>query len=214
VSARHDLDPRRTALIVQGLQNDVMAPAGKLYNGELQKVVAELNVVANIGRIAAALRQARGVVAHVTYVIYSGGVGVPDTAPVFRRFAASGALLHGSWGAAPWDGLPPEEGDFVIEKLRVNPFHGSTLLPLLRSLDIRTVIPVGTQTNMGVVSAARAAADEGFEVIAVTDASATNEMACHQATFDCALTNVATITDTAAVLEALRLSGPPKSRKR
>ena len=46
------------------------------------------------------------------------------------------ALVRGSWGAAPVDGLEPQDGDHVVEKMRMNGFYETRLDILLRGLGV------------------------------------------------------------------------------
>ena len=71
-------------------------------------------------------------------------------APLFEGVKDSNALVRGTWGAAPAEGLEPQEGDFVVEKMRMNAWEGTRLELLLRGLDRDTVIVTGAWTNMSV----------------------------------------------------------------
>jgi len=203
MSSLPNLDGRSTALIVQGLQNDVLAPGGALVDPRLDAFMKKQNTLLHISELADGLRAAGGMVIHVLYVVEADGRGQPDTAPVFRRFRDSGAIRRGSWGVQPFEGFPLAESDIVIEKCRVNPFYGSMLSSLLRGSGIRTVIPVGTQTNMGIVAAARHAADDGYEVLVPVDAVATQDEERQRATIDYALANVSTLVTTQEIIKAL-----------
>lgn len=201
--ATEPIDVTATALIVQGLQNDVLDPKGVLYNPAMAEIMAEHRTLDNIASLADAVRSGGGVVIYMSYIVEADGAGQPATAPVFRRFIASGGIRRGTWGAEAFHGLPPQAVDLVLEKARVNPFYGSMLAPMLEGRSINTVIPVGTQTNMGIVAAARYAADSGYRVVIAEDATATDGMDKHRATVDFALVNVAEITTTTGVLAQL-----------
>jgi gluconolactonase len=197
------LDGVKSALIIQGLQNDVLAKKGVLFDQRLDDFMAKQNTLANIRDLCAAIRSAGGLVFHVLYVVESDGLGQPATAPVFHRFRESGAIRRGSWGAKPFDDFPLDPKDIIVEKCRVNPFYGSMLPSLLRGRGITTVLPVGTLTNMGIVAAARYAADDGYEVIVPSDAAATHDDDRQRATIEYALKNVATVATTAEIVGAL-----------
>ena len=36
-------------------------------------------------------------------------------------------MVRGGWGAAPVEGLEPEPGDFVVEKMRMSAWEGTRL---------------------------------------------------------------------------------------
>jgi len=198
------IDATRAALIIQGLQNDVFDPSGALFSPALAEIMAGQRTLDNIARLAEAVRAGGGVVIYMNYVIEPDGAGQPATAPVFRNFVASGGVRRGTWGAQPFHGLPPQPGDLVLEKARVNPFYGSMLSPMLEGRGVTTVLPVGTQTHMGIVAASRYAADAGYRVVVASDATASDEVEKHRATVNYALVNVAELGATAEVVEQLR----------
>ena len=61
---------------------------------------------------------------HVWYVVEEGAPGLKVNAPLFEGVAA-GALVRGTWGAAPADGLEAQDGDFVVEKMRMSAWQGT-----------------------------------------------------------------------------------------
>jgi len=79
------------------------------------------------------------------------------------------ALVRGTWGAAPAEGLEPQEGDHVVEKMRMNGFYDTRLDILLRGLGVETLVITGAWTNMSIEHTARHAADAGYrrEIMAV-----------------------------------------------
>ena len=70
--------------------------------------------------------------------------------------------MRGSWGAAPVNGLEPQEGDHVVEKMRMNGFYDTKLDILLRGLGAETLVITGAWTNMSIEHTARHAADAGY----------------------------------------------------
>src|SRR5438093_4519614 len=99
------LDPKRMALIVQDLQNDVIIEGGAFADSGSPEHAKEQNVVDNVKRLAEACR-AKGVpVIHVWYVVEEGAPGLKLNAPLFEGVKSTNALVRGTWGAAPADGL-------------------------------------------------------------------------------------------------------------
>ena len=57
----------------------------------------------------------------------TGAPGLKLNAPLFQGVKEADALVRGTWGAAPADGLEPQEGDFVVEKMRMSAWEGTKL---------------------------------------------------------------------------------------
>ena len=124
------LDPERCALIIQDLQNDVITDGGVYADTGSATHAKEQDVVANVADLAAACR-ARGVpVLHVWYIVEPGAPGLKVNAPLFEGVKA-GSTVRGTWGAAPVDGVEPQEGDLIVEKMRMSAWEGTRLEALL-----------------------------------------------------------------------------------
>jgi len=198
------IDPGSTALIIQDLQNDVITDGGAFAESGAPAHAKSQNVVENVARLAAEVR-ARGMpVVHVHYVVESGAAGLKLNAPLFRGVKAADALVRGTWGAAPVDGLEPQAGDFVVEKIRMNGFFGTKLEILLHGLGAETVIITGAWTNMSIEHTARHAADAGFEVVVASDGTSTVNDEWQRAGLEFALTNVGVTLSCAEIGAALR----------
>ena len=197
------IDPRRAALIIQDLQNDVISEGGAFADSGAPAHAASQNVVENVRSLAAAARQAGMPVVHVHYVVEPGAAGLRLNAPLFRGVKEANALVRGSWGAAPVDGLEPQEGDFVVEKMRMNGFYATTLDTLLRGLGADTIVISGAWTNMSIEHTARHGADAGYEVVVVSDCTSTVDAEWHDAGLNYALTNVGRTATATEVAQAL-----------
>jgi len=198
-----NVDPARTALVVQDLQNDVMIEGGAFADSGAPEHAKEQNVVENVKRLAEACRAAGIPVIHIHYIVEEGASGLKLNAPLFEGVKETNALVRGTWGAAPAEGLEPQEGDFLVEKMRMNGWQGTKLELLLQGLDRDTVIVTGAWTNMSIEHTARTGADKGYTMIVPEDACSTMNADWHNASINYALQNVATVTSCAAVLEAL-----------
>src|SRR5215510_14039445 len=105
------LEPKRTALLIQDLQNDVIIEGGAFAETGSPEHAKEQNVVANVKDLAAFCR-GRGIpVIHVWYIVDEGAPGLKLNAPLFNGVKDTGALVRGTWGAAPADGLEAQDGD-------------------------------------------------------------------------------------------------------
>ncbi|MCS7006024.1 MAG: cysteine hydrolase [Gaiellaceae bacterium] len=197
------LDPARCALIIQDLQNDVIAEGGAFADSGSPQHAREQNVVENVKALAETCR-AKGIpVIHVWYVVEPGAPGLKLNAPLFQGVKDANALVRGTWGAAPVEGLEPKEGDFVVEKMRMSAWQGTRLETLLSGLGRDTVIVTGAWTNMSIEHTSRTGADKGFFMVVPEDGCSTMNADWHNASINYALQNVATVTTCAEVTRAL-----------
>jgi gluconolactonase len=203
-----DVDPRRAVLIVQDLQNDVMIEGGAFAESGAPEHAKEQNVVENVKELAKACRAAGIPVIHVHYIVEDGAPALKLNAPLFEGVKEANALVRGSWGAAPADGLEPQEGDFVVEKMRMSAWQGTKLELLLAGLGRDTIIVTGAWTNMSIEHTSRTGADKGYYMIVPEDGCSTMNADWHNASINFALQNVSTVTTCGAVLEALGAATP------
>jgi gluconolactonase len=197
------LDAERCAMLIQDLQNDVMIDGGAFAETGSPQHAKEQNVVANVADLAAACR-AKGVpVIHVWYIVEPGAPGLKLNAPLFEGVKGTNGLVRGTWGAAPADGLEPQEGDIIVEKMRMSAWQGTRLENLLAGLGRDTVIVTGAWTNMSVEHTARTGADKGFFMIVPEDCCSTMNADWHNASINYALQNVSTVTNCDAVIAAI-----------
>ena len=197
------MEPSKTALIIQDMQNDVLSDGGAWADSGAPLHAKSQNVVANVALLAAEARRQGAPVIHVHYIVEPGAVGLKLNAPLFKGVKDVNALVRGTWGAAPVEGLEPVSGDFVVEKIRMNGFFGTKLEILLHGLGVETVIITGAWTNMSVEHSARHAADAGFEVFVATDGTSTVNDDWQRASLEYALTNVAEMASCAEIAAAL-----------
>ena len=197
------LDASRCALIVQDLQNDVIIEGGAFAESGSPQHAKEQNVVENVRRLADACRS-RGVpVIHVWYVVEEGAAGLKQNAPLFQGVKDANALVRGTWGAAPAEGLEPQGDDFVVEKMRMSAWQGTRLETLLAGLGRDTVIVTGAWTNMSIEHTARTGADKGYFMVVPEDGCSTMNADWHNASINYALQNVSTVTSVDRVIAAL-----------
>ena len=197
------LDAKRTAMLILDLQNDVMIDGGAFAESGAPEHAREQNVVENVKSLADAMRKAGGHVIHVWYIVEEGAPGLKLNAPLFDGVKDTNALVRGSWGAAPAEGLEPQQGDHVVEKMRMSGWQGTRLETLLAGLGVDTIVVTGAWTNMSIEHTARTGADKGFYMVVPEDCCSTMNADWHNASINYALQNVSTVTSCAAVTEAL-----------
>ena len=198
------LDARRCALIIQDMQNDVVMEGGAFAASGSPKHCRDQNAIQNIARLAERCRALQVPVIHVHFVVPPGGAGLTLNAPLFEGVVDNNALVKGTWGAAPVPGLEPKPGDHVVEKNRMSAWEGTQLETILKAEGRDMIIETGAWTNMSIEHTARTGADKGYVMIIPEDGCSTMNADWHRASVDYAMQNVALVTKTQAVIEALR----------
>ena len=207
VKSTFSIDPRRAALIIQDMQNDVVMDGGAFASSGSPEHCRQQNNIQNIARLAEACRAHGVMVIHVWFVVEPGAPGITMNAPLFRGLWEANALVRDTWGVAPVPGLEPKTGDFVVTKMRMSAWEGTTLETILKSGGRDTIINTGAWTNMSVEHTARTGADKGYHVIAPEDCCSTMNADWHNASINYAQQNVAIVTDTDSVLQSLNSNG-------
>lgn len=192
-----------TAVLVIDMQNDTVHPDGAYASFGAAEHAASQDAMAHVGSVTSAARDAQVPVFYSRIVVHPvPGLGGAN-APIFQMLAPDTFKL-GSWGAAIVDELAPQPGDVVLDRTRMSVFNGTEIDVMLRNLRVQRLVVVGAWTNMAVEHTVRDAADHGYEVTLVEDATSSLNAEWQHAAVSFALTNIATITDTAGVNASLR----------
>ena len=197
------LDPKRCALIIQDMQNDVVMDGGAFASSGSPIHCKQQNAIVNAMRLAEACRRRGVMVIHVWFIVEPGAPGVTLNAPLFEGLVESKAMVRGSWGAAPVAGLEARPGDHVVEKMRMSAWEGSRLETVLKSGRRDIVIVTGAWTNMSVEHTARTGADKGYLMVVPEDCCSTMNADWHRASINYALQNVSAVTKADDVIAAL-----------
>ena len=197
------IEPARTALLIQDMQNDVITESGAFSDSGSPAHARQQNVIENCRRLAETCRR-RGIwVIHIWFICEPGHPTLRRHCGLYDGLKSSNAMVRGTQGAAPVAGLEPQPGDLVVEKMSMSPFETSRLESYLRHSGVETLINTGAWTNMSVEHTARTAADKGFHVILPENACSTMNAEWHNASINYAMQNVATVTDTDTVIASL-----------
>lgn len=106
-----------------------------------------------------------------------------DRAWVERRLTTGSAervARAGTWGAELY-GIDSGDADFVVTKHRNSVFAFTPFPLVLRATEARAVVIAGVQTDVCVHASARDAVQSGVVPVVVSDATATEEQAAHEA---------------------------------
>ncbi|MEN2738706.1 isochorismatase family cysteine hydrolase [Microbacterium sp. X-17] len=190
------VSPEHCAVLVIDMQNDYLHPEGKAR----QEGGRELGPIAEmIPRQADLLRAARAAGVPVIYVLNTtlpDGASSSDVwleARSRARYSGTDMCLEGTWGQEVITEVAPEPGDLEVRKYRYSGFVGTDLELVLRSLGRRSVLCVGTSTNVCVEATARDAFHREFYVTYAADACASWDMTLHDAALKTAETRYATV---------------------
>lgn len=90
--------------------------------------------------------------------------------------------IRGTWDSEFVEGLKPRDGDHVVHKRRDSVFQDTEFALWLRSMRIDTIIFSGIDTSICVESSLRDAFNRGWDVILVSDATASLNDAFYETT--------------------------------
>jgi nicotinamidase-related amidase len=140
-------------------------------------------VVPNVKRIVELFRSREMRIIYLTFgpILPDGGDLLPE-----RRGDATDAvraMFHsqGSFEAGILPELTPRDGELVINKTSRSAFNSTAIDRTLRNLGIESLVVVGVTTSSCVDTTARDAADRGFAVVVVEDATAELDEQSHDA---------------------------------
>ncbi|MBN1188179.1 MAG: cysteine hydrolase [Dehalococcoidales bacterium] len=87
--------------------------------------------------------------------------------------------IRGTWDSEFTDELKPQEDDYIVRKRRDSVFQDTEIQLWLRSMKIDTIIFSGIDTSICVESSLRDAFNRGWDVILISDATASlNDAFC------------------------------------
>lgn len=172
-----------TALLVVDLQNVFMLPP---YPTE---VPLAREIVPNVNRLAAAARDAGGLVVWIQMThderdLRGWSVFYDHVGNASNRGEGLKRLGRGTHGQALYDGLDVRPEDLKLEKSRFSAFiQGSSDIDrVLKARGIDTVLVTGTVTNTCCESTARDAMMLNYKTVMISDADAAATDAEHNAT--------------------------------
>ena len=198
------IEVARTAHLVVDLQN------GFIGEGAAVEVPTAREIVPNVNRISAALREAGGTNVFLRYTC-DPDEKQPWTTRYAEYLSAERSALHSAAftrGAEPWQLWPLLDlrpNDLIVDKTRFSAFVPGTcaLHEMVEARGIDTLIVTGTLTNVCCESTTRDAMQRNYRVIFVADGNAALTDAEHNATLCNMVTLFADVMTTAEVLDVL-----------
>lgn len=141
-------------LVMVDLQNDYF-PGGKMQLAGIEDAVENARVLLD------EFRKKKLAVIHIQHI------SVPPNAFFFLP-ETDGAKINGR--------VTPQDGEAVVVKNYPNSFRDTSLLSILRSMQINDLVICGAMSHMCIDATVRAAFDLGFKCIVAEDACATMDL--------------------------------------
>src|SRR5919108_4533314 len=101
-----------------------------------------------------------------------------------ERIKKKPICVRETWDAAIVDEIKPAEGDHVVIKRRDSAFHDTEIGVWLRSLGVDTIIFSGIDTSICVETSLRDAFNIGYDVVLVSDATASSNRKHYESTLE------------------------------
>lgn len=175
------MDPRRTALILVGYQNDYFAKDG-ILRGVVEDPHGVDRVLDNTLAFVRALAATDATIISTPIILASDYRAMASPVGILNTMKEVGAFKEGSTGA---DNIPElaEFGDriqYVSGKVGFNAFSNTALGDVLRAQGIENVLVCGMVTSLCIDSTGRAAYERGYNVTVLSDCSSARTDIEHQ----------------------------------
>ncbi|MDP0929855.1 cysteine hydrolase [Paracoccus onubensis] len=168
------MNPKKNALVLIEFQNDFTTPGGTLHDA-VRPVMDSTNMLTNTINTVAEARIMGVQIVHVPISFAEGYKELrADPYGILKGVVDSSSFRKGEWGAEIVDALKPVDGDIVIEGKRgLCGFESTNLDFILRSRGITGFALGGFLTNCCVESTMRSGYEKGYDVVTLTDCTAT-----------------------------------------
>lgn len=168
------MTPNTTALLLIEYQNDFVREGGAQHNA-VAAVMRDTDMLAHSCAVVKAARAQGVTILHAPISFADGYPEVPsEPYGILAGIVGANAFRKGSWGVEIADEMAPAEGDIVIEGKRgLDCFASTNLDFILRQRGITGLAIAGFLTNCCVESTMRSAYERGYQVVTLTDCTAT-----------------------------------------
>ncbi len=166
--------PGSTALVLIEYQNDFTSEGGALH----EAVKPVMQSTGMLGATVKTVERARRLGALIIHAPITFAPDYRELNPkpygILKGVVDSKAFRKGEWGAEIVDLLAPQAQDIVVEGKRgLDAFATTNLDFILRARGVQTLALCGFLTNCCVESTMRTGYEKGFEVVTLTDCTAT-----------------------------------------
>lgn len=202
------IDKEITALLVIDPYNDFISEGGKIWD-RIKTIAEAINCVPNMRQVLNAARQARLRVFYVMHHRYRPGdyETWQYVAPIQKAAWSRRSFEYGTWGGEIRSEFAPLPGEIVTQEHWCSSGFANTDLDLLlKRHGIHQLIVIGLIAHTCLESTVRFAAELGYGVTVVRDATADYSEEMMHAAFEINLPNYANaIVTTSEVLESISL---------
>lgn len=182
----HEINP---ALLVIDMQNGFVSKGGS-YDLMGLNISKYSDVVPSLKRLIAFCRKVKIPIFYSQAVREESGIDLLTKShkilPKSReeRIKRRPICIRGSWDAEIVEELKPNFDDHVVIKRRDSVFQDTEVEVWLRSLGIDSIIFAGIDTSICVESSLRDAFNHGYDIILISDATASNNLNHYNSTLD------------------------------
>lgn len=168
------MNPQQTAVVMIEYQNDFTSEGGTLHNA-VKGVMESTGMLGNTLELAGKARAAGATIVHVPISFTDDYHELsPNPYGILKGVVDSHSFRKGTWGVEIVEALKPQPNDIVVEGKRgLCGFASTNLDFILRSRGITTIALSGFLTNCCVESTMRTGYEKGYQVITLTDCTAT-----------------------------------------
>ncbi|HEY5341442.1 MAG TPA: cysteine hydrolase [Candidatus Aquilonibacter sp.] len=168
------MDPKTTAVVLIEYQNDFTSPGGTLHDA-VKGVMESTHMLENTIDAASRARTLGATIVHAPITFTPDYRELtPEPYGILKGVVDSKSFRKETWGAQIVDALTPAPSDIVVEGKRgLDAFASTNLDFILRGRGITTIALGGFLTNCCVESTMRTAYEKGYNVITLTDCTAT-----------------------------------------
>jgi len=169
-----DVDPTKTACLFIEYQNEFTTEGGKLYE-KVKPCMEATNMLDKSVAVAKLAREAGAKVFHVPISFAADGSDNPNKRLGILAGCANDKLFTAdTWSAEICEMMKPQDNDVtIVGKKGLDAFPGTDLESKLQEYGIEHVALAGFLSNCCVESTMRTACEKGFNVITLTDCTAT-----------------------------------------
>lgn len=174
----YDINP---ALIVIDVQNGFVSKGGS-YDLLGMNIVPYQDVIPRIRHLIKTCRSAKIPIFYTQAIREPSGIDLlTHTHKILprsreERIRRKTICVRGTWDARIVDDLKPDDrNDHVIIKRRDSAFHNTEIEVWLRSIGVDTIVFCGIDTSICVESSLRDAFNIGYDVILISDATASRQ---------------------------------------
>jgi len=168
------MSPKSTALVLIEYQNDFTTEGGALHEA-VKPVMQSTGMLGNTARTVERAREAGALIVHAPISFAPDYHELsPEPYGILKGVVDAKAFRKGEWGAEIVDELAPQPEDVVIEGKRgLDAFATTNLDFVLRQRGVQTIALCGFLTNCYVESTMRTGYEKGYDVVTLTDCTAT-----------------------------------------